>query len=41
MRIFDTKAPWKDLRTMRPGRLGVGALVDVLSPLLMRKLIAA
>ncbi|KAI1782037.1 P-loop containing nucleoside triphosphate hydrolase protein [Ganoderma leucocontextum] len=41
-RVFDTVAPWKDLKALPgPTRLGVEALIRDISPLLMRMLIEA
>ncbi|EJF59398.1 hypothetical protein DICSQDRAFT_148489 [Dichomitus squalens LYAD-421 SS1] len=40
-RVFDTVAPWMDLRATCPGRLGVQALVHDISPLLLKMLVDA
>ena len=39
--VFDTVAPWKDLKATCPGRLGVRALVHDISPLLLKMLVDA
>ena len=41
MRDFDTRVPWKDLKAIRPCRLGVAALVRDISTLLLQKLYEA